>query len=142
MTLPTKDEVDKRYEARRPRDILGFEVDEYLPYMSIRGLRAIADADVTDDTLVGFQKELNRESIIGGMGVYMAFAIEKAENMRGISANRSIEHYIAWTWLAGDKDFSSKIMDLYAHEYSAYGIHILREICEFYGFDMVIGEVP
>ena len=135
MTVPTKEEVDERHKERSPNDMFGFETDEYTPYMTIEGMRPLAKDGVTDETLKGIQMELTRELITDEIRTYMSFAMDKAKGQRGISANRSIEHYIAWTWLAGDAEFSSKIEKMHADEYHSYGIPILEEICKFYGFE-------
>ncbi|OEU75012.1 MAG: hypothetical protein BA864_14155 [Desulfuromonadales bacterium C00003093] len=135
ITVPTKEEVDARYTERAPADMLGFEVDEYTPYMSVEGMRPLAKEGVTDETLKEIQLTLNRGEMVADMERYMEFAIGKANDQRGISANRSIQHYIAWTWLSGDAEFSSTIETMYEHGYTGWGIPILRKICEFYGFD-------
>ena len=70
----------------------------------------------------------DRESILEEMRDYMPFAWDKANNCRGLSAARSLDHYQAWTWLAGDDlgDFS---------EYEYYGKDHLARICDYYGWD-------
>ena len=35
----------------------------------------------------------------------------------------------------GDDNFYKEILDQYEHSYYGYGIHILRKICENYGWD-------
>ena len=60
----------------------------------------------------------------------MEFAWDKANNCRGISASRSIDHYSVWIWLLGDED---KLSDIRDYEY--YGKPQLVEICELYGWD-------
>lgn len=59
---------------------------------------------------------------------YMPFAWDKANNGRGFSASRSMSHYQAWIWLAGDD-----IGDL--SEYDSYGKDNLVKICKHYGWD-------
>jgi hypothetical protein len=58
----------------------------------------------------------------------MPFAWEKANDCRGLSANRSIEHMTAWLWMLGD-DLADKMDGLYEY----YGKPCLRAICEKYG---------
>ena len=140
ITVPTKEEVDTRYTERAPADMLGFEVDEYMPYMSVEGMRPLAKEGVTDETLREIQLTLTRGEMVADMERYMEFAIGKANDQRGISANRSIQHYIAWTWLAGDNDLSAEVERMYEKEYHNWGLPILRKICEFYGFNPVRAE--
>ncbi len=70
----------------------------------------------------------DRESLLARMLNYMPFAWGKANNMRGISAARSLSHYQEWIWLAGDDlgDFS---------DYQYYGKDELVRICEHYGWE-------
>ena len=70
----------------------------------------------------------DRESLLKTMLGYMPFAWEKANSYRGLSALRSMSHYMAWTWLAGD-DFG----DL--SDYEFYGKDHLVKICNHYGWD-------
>lgn len=70
----------------------------------------------------------DRDSILTEMLEYMPFAWEKANNFRGLSAGRSMNHYSVWVWLAGDD-----LGDL--NEYQYYGKNNLVRICEHYGWD-------
>ena len=60
---------------------------------------------------------------------YLDFAWEKANNCRGISAGRSIDHFIAWMWLSGDEDCMEGV------EYRNYGKQILVAVSECLGVD-------
>ena len=63
---------------------------------------------------------------------YMAFAWDKANNCRGLSAARSLDHMAAWLWLAREDDFLAALrLDAYSH----YGKPQLRAICERFGWD-------
>lgn len=59
---------------------------------------------------------------------YMEFAWDKANNGRGISAMRSMHHYMAWTWMLGD-DLGNLL------DYQYYGKDNLVKICKHYGWD-------
>lgn len=135
MSVPTKEEVDKRYDERSEGDVLGFEVNEYLIYMSFDKLRTIVKAEMKDDDMREAMATLSRDHMLEVMEKYMEFAWGKANNMRGLSAGRSIEHYIAWTWLAGDAGLSAEIEKMALDGYCYYGKPILERICNFYGWD-------
>lgn len=64
---------------------------------------------------------------------YMPFALGKAQDHRGLSASRSIDHFRAWLWMLSD-DETLGFCDV-EENYTNYGAPILREICENYGFD-------
>ena len=72
------------------------------------------------------------ESILSAMKNYMAFALDKASNHRGISASRSIEHFACWLSLLEDSETLSFLED--EDNYENYGCPILKKICEKYGF--------
>lgn len=61
---------------------------------------------------------------------YMDFAWDKANNQRGLSAQRSIVHMSTWLWLLGRDAAAEQI-----HEYDMYGKPRLRAISEAFGWD-------
>jgi len=87
-----------------------------------------AHPDHTEEKWIHY--ELTREAVLKKMEEYMEFAWDKANNCRGLSAQRSMEHYMAWIWLLGDDD---KFPDL--SEYQYYGKDNLVLICKHYGWD-------
>ena len=58
------------------------------------------------------------------------FAWKKANNKRGISTQRSIDHYTSWLWLDGNEDLAEKIQN-----YTYYGKPQLIEICKYLNID-------
>ena len=62
---------------------------------------------------------------------YMPFAIGKALGHRGLSAERSIDHFKGLVWLMGDEEYGSIDWDNYAQ----YGVPILRQVADLIGFD-------
>lgn len=70
------------------------------------------------------------ETIKAEMLGYMEFAWGKANDCRGISAGRSIDHYSAWLWLLGRDAAADQIL-----KYTQYGKPWLRAICEDFGWD-------
>lgn len=133
--VPTKDEILEQTKKHIQDDPLGFEVLEYLVYLDYEHLIKLKP-DAKVDPKEVHASELTRDRVVTRMTDYIEFAYEKARGERGISANRSIQHYIAWTWLAGDREFSERIREVYRNGYCGYGIPILNMICEHYGFDI------
>lgn len=74
------------------------------------------------------------ERIIEVMRDYLSFAYNKAYSGRAISANRSIMHYIGWTWLIDD-EFSKQIEKEFENNYCEYGVPILNMIADHYNFE-------
>ena len=75
---------------------------------------------------------LTEEAIIKEMRDYMDFALGKARNERGISANRSIWKYVQWLWALDDEELLAFAED--DDNYPMYGMPILQKICDKYGF--------
>jgi hypothetical protein len=136
-TLPTQPEIANRYRSCDSRDFFGFESSEYLMYLDYETAKAFLKPEVTAEEWASIRAEHphTREAIVASMLKYMQFAWDKANGQRGISANRSVMHYIAWTWLAGDRDLSDKVRREYDTNYCYYGKPILRLICDHYGWD-------
>lgn len=76
------------------------------------------------------QRAVDVESIKHQIASYMDFAWNKANECRGLSAGRSIQHIQAWLWMLGEEQASREIED-----YSQYGKPQLRAICEHFGLD-------
>jgi len=131
MTMPTSDEVLARIRERKPDDVFGFEWSEYVDFLEYEHAKEFLKPEVTAEHWAEARKPLTRESVLAVMLEYMPFAWEKANDKRGLSASRSIMHYVAWTWLAGDHALSEWLDT----EYEFYGKPQLVRICETYGWD-------
>lgn len=129
--MRTQTEIIQRIKASKPRDMLGFEWQEYVPALtkesaaSLRGSAIKEDADLSD----WVQHYKNDEDVRKVAVDYMEFAWDKANNCRGISAGRSMAHYKAWLWLLGQDGFDG------IEDYEHYGKDNLVRICEFLGLD-------
>lgn len=73
-------------------------------------------------------KSLDAMTVKTEMYDYMPFAWEKANDCRGLSSLRSLDHYHAWLWLLEDETFIELI------DYEYYGKPILKAICDKYGW--------
>lgn len=71
---------------------------------------------------------LMEETVLAEMKEYMAFAWGKAQDHRGISANRSVQKMEAWAWLLERDD------EIDWENYSQYGAPILKQVCEVFDF--------
>jgi hypothetical protein len=72
----------------------------------------------------------DRDSVIAEILDYMPFAWGKANDCRGLSAARSLDHMRAWLWML-EEDEACKACEDYDH----YGKPQLRTICEKFGWD-------
>lgn len=121
--MRTQEEIVERIKERQRHDKLGFEVDMYYGFLGYNYAKEFLKDGVTKED---WDEHIETREIHNIMKEYMEFAKKKAENERGISASRSIAHYIAWLWLANDNDLWNEIDDYYD-----YGIPQLKTICNY-----------
>jgi len=122
----TDDEIISRINVVTDRDFFGFEVSELVVRLEYEKAKQFIPTDVIQKDWEVVSRE--PADVISMMHDYMPFAWEKANDGRGISAGRSLSHYSAWIWLAGDD-----LGDLL--EYEFYGKDKLVLICNHYGWD-------
>lgn len=132
--IPTKEQVQARFEKEMTdyfhfplwQEFRGKILAPYLPFQFLKD-HYFKD-DIEDKAIKEFMQPLEKDRILKEALDYLSFAWEKCNDERGISANRSIEHYIEWFWLAGEEDFSNKIYVEYDTNYHSYGSEILKMI--------------
>lgn len=73
--------------------------------------------------------ELTKENVIAEMQEYIDFAFEKAHDMRGISANRSMWKFQQWLWVLEDEEIDCT-------DFYDYGIQNLERIVKKYGLKL------
>ena len=123
--MRTPNEIIERIHQRRNDDPFSFEWPFYVDVLDFKDAKPFLKPEVTEadwepetiDTIK--QKAIN----------YLPFAFEKANGCRGISATRSIHHYIAWMWLLGHDNTERW------SEYEFYGKDELCEIARLLGQD-------
>lgn len=135
LVLPSQEAIKIRLEARKEGDPFAFEIGEYLNYLDFENAKPYLKEGVTEAQWNESRPPFTKEAIIDAMRKYYPFAWEKANDCRGISANRSILHFVAWTWLLGDLEFCQYIEGLFDRDYKHYGKPILEKIGERYGWD-------
>jgi hypothetical protein len=129
--MRTQEELVKRFNDRRAKDIFGWEVTHYLECMDYEHAKPHLQPDVTPDQWES--ESTDRDAVVARMLDYMPFAWEKANDMRDLSAGRSVMHFVGWLWLAGETELSVWCDD--DQNYYHYGKPILQRICEHYGWD-------
>ena len=124
--MRTDQEIIDRINARKEVDFFGFELTDLLIRLPFELAKPFLNPDFKgEDWKV---QPRDRDSVLKEMLEYMPFAWDKASNCRGLSASRSMCHYMAWVWLAGD-DLGNLT------EYEFYGKDNLVKICQHYGWD-------
>ncbi|MCK4518367.1 hypothetical protein KAT92_06325 [Candidatus Babeliales bacterium] len=74
---------------------------------------------------------ITKENVISEMREYINFAMGKAIDQRGISANRSIWKFKQWLWLLEDDEITN-------FDFNDYGYKLLFKIAKKY--DLTINE--
>jgi len=126
--MRTCEAIRHRVEEIGDRDPFGFEREDLLSTLPKEEL----PPEIAANAPAGYKPDgADREAVLSRMRDYMDFAIEKARDHRGLSALRSISHFKAWIWLLGDEDYEAMSWD----RHGPYGVPILKQICERYGFE-------
>lgn len=125
--MRTDDEIVARIKGLENADFFGFirsDLAEYLPADRLQdaGLKL-------NDGAAWDPRPRDAVSIIAQITEYLAFAWDKANNCRGISAARSLNHMQAWLWMLDEDAVAEALGD-----YELYGKPHLREISERYHF--------
>jgi hypothetical protein len=133
--MRTQEELFAHVIAVKKEDVFGFELCEYFSYMDYKNVKPFVKESYTEKDHNEEKKDISdKADILKTMNEYMEFAWDKANSFRGLSANRSIMHYVAWIWLLGDDAFHGWIVNEYNNNYQYYGKDILAAICDRYGF--------
>ena len=119
---------------KEEKEVFSF-AEDLLEFVTFEAAKEFIEPKLLKDYESGKEKwtftKPTRANILKKIRDYMEFALGKAEDHRGLSAERSIEHFKHWVWLLGDKDY--KTIDW--ENYTNYGTPILKQICEVYEID-------
>ena len=124
-TKRTQEEILKRINEISKDDFFGFQTGDLIYFLSFDNAKKWLKKDVTAEKWEQYTDPVER------IKDYMPFAWDKANNCRGLSAGRSIEHMKAWLWLDGKNELADKMESLYEY----YGKPCLRAICIEYEID-------
>jgi hypothetical protein len=105
-------------------DMCGWNLPDYVEFLPYEYAKKYLKDEVTKEEWEKDRREYTLENVLLAMKDYLPFAFEKAKGERGISANRSMDHYKNWFWLLGEDDMSDHVWDAY-HD---YGMPKLEEI--------------
>lgn len=126
-TVRTPQEIVARIEFIKDDDyLLGTARVELISRLPFSFAKPYLNDDATEAGWTPLP--MSREDLLEIMLDYMPFAWSKVLDKRGLSANRSMAHFSAWVWLAGDD--LGDLMD-----YRDYGRKNLIRICKHYGWD-------
>lgn len=125
MKLRTVAEIVAKLKIVSKEDMLGWGVPDYVIYLDYEHAKEYLKDDVSKSEWK--KKIYSLEEVLKVMREYLPFAYEKANGRRGISANRSMDHFKNWYWLLGEDELSENVWN----NYGAYGLPKLKEIDEW-----------
>ena len=124
-----QDAIVSRIEAVKANDFFGAETGHLIYRLDYDRARPYIKDDVTPESWAEATTAVNPASVEARD--YLPFAWGKANDCRGLSASRSIDHMAAFLFLAGRQDLADGIRD----HYEFYGKPCLVLASEFFGFD-------
>ena len=124
--LRTQEEIATRIEEQK-KIPLSFQDEVLIEFLDYEHAKPFLKDGVSTEEWAELAAALERDVVIERMRDYWDFALGKALDHRGLSANRSIDKMEAWTWLIGEDD-------VIRGDYAQYGAPILKQVGERYGF--------
>lgn len=126
------EEIVRYYEKIRPADQFGIWGTELMLRLPLKEAEKFMKKDHgwTEETWSKSMLKKDHESIVNEVEDLFQFAWEKAVGHRGISANASITHYLAFMWLLNDMEMFAYLMN--GKNYANYGCPMLLAVAHKY----------
>lgn len=124
--MKTQKEIIDKIKKEKNNDLFGTIKNDLMIFLDLENIKPFLD----DENKLKIYKKCKMENtvinIIKKMKDYLDFAFDKAETQRGLSANRSMDHYHTWIWLLNEEKRFGDI-----RKYEDYGISHLNKIKDF-----------
>jgi hypothetical protein len=124
----TQAEIVARINEIRESDFFGAQTGDLVCFLDYEHAKSFINEGTTKE-----QWDTSTSGIVSParcIAEYMAFAWDKANNRRGLSAARSVDHMRTWLWLDGKDELAQQI-----EEYDHYGKPQLVAVCNEYGIE-------
>ena len=131
-TMLPKKELRTLYDSSD--SFFGFDKEVYATYMDYDQVKDILKKGITKKSWDKDRHPYSEKRVTADARKYMEFAVGKALDHRGISANRSVEKMKAWMTILGHYD------EIDWYHYANYGAPILKEICDLMGWEEVYAD--
>lgn len=126
-TTRTQQEILDRIAHIGPTDLFRFQTNDLADYLTKENL-----ATLLENPNDAHSHDQRTTPPAEHIAEYMAFAWYKANNTRGLSSMRSLEHMKAWVWLDNQPEL---LAILEGTDYHYYGKDHLVAICKHYNID-------
>ena len=126
--MRTAEQIIEYYEKMKNEDFLGVIASDLFIHLQFEDVKPYLNEIATKESWEYIEptEKYLKSAIIS----YLPFAFQKANNQRGISASRSIQHFQTWLWLLEDQELFDFVSDSY--NYEPYGLPMLNKIQEKY----------
>lgn len=132
--MRTQDEIRAKFDElckQGSEDFFGFMREDLIVALEFEHAKEHLKKELTKEEWDAYGERLRTDTdVIAKMRDYMDFAWEKANDKRGLSAGRTMQHYQVWLWLIGQDELSDSL-----RSYTAYGKPHLVRICQFLDLD-------
>ncbi len=112
--MKTHQEILARIEEVADHDWMGTQTNDLIVHLPFALAKQYLKDDATEDAWNRMDKPMAPMDAIKD---YLPFAWDKANNCRGLSAGRSLEHIMTWLWLEG----YDKLVAEHFKTYDMYG---------------------
>jgi hypothetical protein len=117
-----------RQELDSPSDMFGTALGDLVTTLDYGNAKEFIKPDITEEDWKEHQEE--DADIIDSVNKYIPFALEKADNHRGLSAARSVTHFDAWIWLLKTDE---ELAAYRGTPYTNYGVPQVVKAAEIFG---------
>ena len=131
--MKSVEEIKNKMETGFENDFFGHGVEDLKYALPFEEVKQYLATEVSETEWEEKHRLSTDEKVKEEMLNYLPFAWEKANNERGLSADRSIRHFIAWAWLIDD-ELCEKLENMYKTNYAEYGKPILAYLNEVLGY--------
>lgn len=109
--MKTIEQIKARIHEVEARDFFGAHTSDLLMRLPFDEARAWLKPEATREEW----DAMERKAPLDDLRDYLPFAWGKANDCRGLSAQRSLDHVMAWLWLAGFDDVVEQQFKTYSH---------------------------
>lgn len=128
--MRTQEQILTKINGLGDSDWMGTITSDLLVYLDYENAKPFLKPETTKEEWNKIGKKFDKTALLEEMRSYMTFAWGKANDCRGLSAGRTMDHYTAWVWLLGDEDVFGDLQN-----YTYYGKLNLIKICKYYGWN-------
>lgn len=130
--MKTQEQIVEKFKelVKSGEDFFGVMRNDLIVYLDFVYAKEFLKDEITEEEWNNDKKSYCDESVIKEIAEYMPFAWDKANNCRGLSAGRNMDHMYAWCWLLGLDELAESTKG-----YDLYGKPQLKAICEHFNLD-------